>query len=95
MEKLVQFLNDIYPLSDGLKNKLHEIIKVGDFDKKEIILKAGQVCKNIYFIESGFVRSFYKKDSEEVTTWFMKENDVIISVKSFFCKALVMNSFKQ
>jgi CRP-like cAMP-binding protein len=48
------------------------------------VLKEGQVCDNIYFIEQGYLRSFYLKDGKEITAWFMKENDVIVSVNSFF-----------
>jgi CRP-like cAMP-binding protein len=57
------------------------------FSKKEIILRTGEICRHIYFIDTGMARSFYIDEGKEVTGWFMAENDVIISVKSFFLQA--------
>lgn len=52
--------------------------------KKDYLLRAGHVSRNICFIAKGLLRCFYFKDGEEVSSWFMKEGDVIISVESFF-----------
>jgi CRP-like cAMP-binding protein len=52
--------------------------------KKEYLLQAGEVSNHIYFIKSGLVRAFYLKKNKEVSTWFMKEGDVIFSVESFY-----------
>jgi CRP-like cAMP-binding protein len=49
-----------------------------------MLLRRGEICKNLYFIEKGFVRAYYDKDGQEVTSWFMQENDLIVSVHSFF-----------
>jgi CRP-like cAMP-binding protein len=46
-------------------------------------LKAGQVCNNIYFVEKGLLRSYYIKDSKEISSSFMKEGDMCIAVESF------------
>lgn len=48
-----------------------------------MILKEGQVSKNIYFIKAGLIRGFKWKKSKEVTMWIMKEGDIIISPVSF------------
>ncbi len=84
MEKLLLYLNTIYPLSAGLIEHLQSILKVRELPKKSYLLKQGSVCANISFIEKGLLRCFYNKDDKEVCTWFMKEGDVIISVESFF-----------
>jgi len=52
--------------------------------KKEMLLEKGRICKNIFFIEKGLIRCFYLLNEKEVSSWFMKEGDVIISVESFF-----------
>jgi CRP-like cAMP-binding protein len=84
MEELLKFLELIHPMSDGLKHHLATILKVKHLPKKSLLLKAGHVCRNIYFIGSGLVRCFYIKDNNEICSWFMKEGDVIASVESFF-----------
>ncbi len=84
MEVLLHYLDAIHPLSDGLKNHLVHFLKERELLKKEFLLKAGHICRNICFIQKGLMRCFYIKDEHEVCSWFMKEGDVIVSVESFF-----------
>jgi CRP-like cAMP-binding protein len=88
MEKLLLFLNTIYPLSSGLIEHLQGILKIKELPKKGYLLKQGVICTNISFIEKGLLRCFYEKDDKEVCSWFMKEGDVIISVESFFKQSI-------
>lgn len=83
-ENLLHLFNSIIPLSMSLKERLSETLQTKDFKKNQLVLREGQVCNYIYFIENGFLRSYYLKDGKEITAWFMKENDIIISVNSFF-----------
>ena len=84
MEKLLLYLESIYPMSDGLKDHLVAILKAKELSKKTYLLRAGHVCRNIYFINTGLLRCFYLKDDHEVSSWFMKEGNVIISIESFY-----------
>ena len=85
MNELIQFLKSISPLSIELEEYLINNLKRKSLKKNEFLLNAGQVCKNIYFIEEGLFRCFYNTiENKEVDSWFMKEGDVIISVESFF-----------
>ncbi len=83
-ENLLQLFNSIIPISPPLKERLSETLKTKIFKKNQVLLKEGQVCDYIYFIEQGYLRSYYLKEDKEITAWFMKENDIIISVNSFF-----------
>ena len=38
--------------------------------KNEIILKEGDVCKHLYFLETGLLRYFLNKDGNDVTKFF-------------------------
>ncbi len=82
--QLFALFSSIIPLSDDLKACLNDQLEVQEIAKKSFLLKEGQVCNHIYFIEKGLVRSYYVKDGVEICSWFMKEGDVIISVNSFF-----------
>lgn len=84
MEQLLNYLNSIYPLSPELAEYLKNILKFTELVKKEYLLKAGRTCENVWFIEKGLARCFYVKDDVELSSWFMKEGDVIFSVKSFY-----------
>ena len=84
MEQLLEFLNSVYPLSNDLVNYLMQNLESKMLKKKEMLLEKGRICKNIFFIEKGLIRCFYLLNEKEVSSWFMKEGDVIISVESFF-----------
>lgn len=83
MEKLLNILNQIHPLSDGLKLHLSTILRTKTLRRKDYLLRAGHVSSLVCFIESGLLRCFYEKDDIDVSSWFMKEGDVIYSVESF------------
>ncbi len=88
MEKLYRLLNAIKPLSEDLKNFLSQNLQIKSFQKGDYILREGQVCNKAYFINKGLVYALYtlEKDDklQEVCNWIYQENDVIISVYSFY-----------
>lgn len=84
MDRLLYFLNNVFPLSADLVQHLQKILRHRAIAKRDYILKAGHICRDICFVESGLLRCYYLKDDAEVCSWFMKEGDVIISVESFF-----------
>lgn len=84
MNEFFVILNSIHLLSSELQSHLIQTLKTETRPKKSFLLKEGELCKSIYFIEKGLVRCFYDYNSKEVCSWFMKEGDLIISVESFF-----------
>jgi CRP-like cAMP-binding protein len=84
VEFLLAYLNSIHSLSPALQSYLLETVKYRKLKKKEILLKAGQLDRYIYFIQSGLLRAFYENGDTEVSSWFMKEGDVIVSIESFY-----------
>ncbi len=83
-ENLLKIFNSIIPVDELLIAAIEKTLHYKKITKHDILLKQGQVSKYIYFIEKGLIRSYYNEGDTEVTTWFMKETDLIISVKSFF-----------
>lgn len=53
------------------------------FNKGEVILREGQVCRCYYFIIKGYVRSFSIKDGKEVNVNFYFEDDTACDFASF------------
>jgi CRP-like cAMP-binding protein len=82
---VVDFLDQVYPMSEELKRYLLETLKPIELKKKDIFLKQGDTCDKISFIVKGMMRSFSLNDEGgETTVWFMKEGDVAVSIRSFF-----------
>ncbi|MFT3747395.1 MAG: Crp/Fnr family transcriptional regulator [Agriterribacter sp.] len=84
MNYLFNLFSSIYPLSEGLQDALIKLLKTKDVPKKSFLLRKGHVCNDIFFIEKGLFRCYYNANGKEICSWFMKENDIIISVESFF-----------
>lgn len=52
--------------------------------KGEMILKEGQVCEEIYYIEKGLIRQFYLKKNREMTEHLATEGGIIMCIESLF-----------
>jgi CRP/FNR family transcriptional regulator, anaerobic regulatory protein len=81
---LLKLIETIYPVSNELKADLIKSISVEQHPKKTLLLKEGEVFGKMYFIEKGLARAYYFDAGKEVTSWFMKEGDFVISVHSFY-----------
>ncbi len=84
MERLLQILNSIAPLSEPLQTHLKSTLKRNIFKKRSYLLQAGQVSNSIHFIEVGLVRCFYDNEAQEINIWFMDAGNTIISVERRF-----------
>ena len=70
--------------SSALCEYLERVVRMREYRRKEFVLKAGHICRHIYFVQSGLLRSFYENEEKEVCSWFMKEGDMVLSVESFY-----------
>lgn len=53
------------------------------YQKGELFLKEGEVCRQVGFIEKGLVRYYINDDGEEKTYGFGKENEFTCNYESF------------
>jgi CRP-like cAMP-binding protein len=81
--ELKNFLSKYISLS---ADALEEI--AGKFNKKAIkkndyLLREGETCKNLVFVQKGCLRLYYLKDDIEVSVWFAFEQSSAIEIYSF------------
>jgi len=81
-------------MSEKLRDHLEDIVKEKKVARKAFLLKSGQVCTNVYFVGEGLFRSFYIKDSKDISTAFMKEGDLCIAVESFLTQRYTQESIQ-
>lgn len=75
----------IQPLSSDVIADIHLKTKKLSIPKKANLLLPGNACNHVYFIKSGSLRSYYLDlDGQERISWILIENDVVVSVNSFF-----------
>jgi CRP-like cAMP-binding protein len=84
MLTLFQLLNQFQPLSEELQTYLLRHLKQKRLKAGDTWLKEGQTCLNVAFIEEGLFKSVYTKKGRTYIHWFMREQDVMIAVRSFF-----------
>ena len=63
---------------------LESVLVPMKFAKGEMILREGEVCRHIYYIEKGLVRQFYFKKGKDVTEHMGPEGEVIMCIESLF-----------
>lgn len=63
---------------------LESILVPIKFAKGDMILKEGEVCRCIYFIDKGLVRQFYIKHGKEVTEHLGDDHSVFMCIESLF-----------
>lgn len=63
---------------------LESILVPMKFAKGEMILKEGEICKNIYYIEHGLVRQFYFKNGKELTEHLGVDHTIFMCIESLF-----------
>ncbi|MBB5638496.1 CRP-like cAMP-binding protein [Pedobacter cryoconitis] len=82
---LFQLFNSIRVISEEFKIAIVNNSELIHVKKKTKLLEAGNRSNKIYFIVKGMSRVYYlDKDGKETTTWILVENDLLISVFSFF-----------
>jgi CRP-like cAMP-binding protein len=81
---LHEYLNKFVKQSDEEFDQFFlPFIKVRKFEKKEILIRAGDVENYINFIIKGLIRKYYKKGSEEFNTQLSYEGHIIHCQESF------------
>ena len=63
---------------------LESILEPMKFSKGEMILREGDVCRHIYYIERGLVRQFYYKHDKSITEHLGEDHTIFMCIESLF-----------
>ncbi len=85
-QPLIDYCNAIHPMSEELVEDLYSYGKINHYKKDDIILQPGKVANYASWVLKGAVRSYYIRDTEEVTTKFLQEGSTITSIFSFYSR---------
>ena len=53
-QEFLNVLSQISPLSEDTKNQLQDYISIRILTKSELLLKHGDICKHIYYVNREF-----------------------------------------
>jgi len=83
MESIRRFVSQFEEISDSILQEFAEVFTQAVFGKGDFIIREGEVCNYLYFLEQGSARAFFLKDDKEVTTWFAFPYQTLTSYYSF------------
>ncbi len=83
--KLKDFILSVVNLPDDVLAEMLLAFTPTHLPKGTQILQQGKTCKKLFYIEKGLARSYYYNDKgKDVTVWFFSDNNIMVSVESFF-----------
>jgi len=86
MNNFTQFKNwlkDFSFLTEKDCNLFEPYLQIKRVKKKDILLREGQVCRELGYINQGVFRMYYLADGKEINTHFSFENDFVVNYHSF------------
>ena len=86
MQTLLSHITTYHPLSISAQDALYNCFEKITLSKNEFLLREGNTCRHLYFLEKGALRGFYNLDGKEITHWFGFENDFVTSLHSFITR---------
>ena len=84
IECIQRMLSSIIEIDDKEWEYFSGLFEVKDFKKKEILLHADTICKNIFFVNTGLLRIYFTDNNgRESSFHFVPENDFATDYESF------------
>lgn len=62
MENLFNYINSLAPIGDETKMDVYPLFKKKILEKNYLLVKSGQIARELFFLEEGVIRTFFKKD---------------------------------
>jgi len=87
MPDFLDALAAIGPVSPGLRAALLAAVRTEQLPARHQLLRPGQVAQRLYFVDQGLVRGYALHEGRELSSWFMREGDFVISIVSFLTQA--------
>ncbi len=79
-------------LTDEEWQVLEDCLEIKYFKKGDHIIREGEVCNHVYFINKGFTRFYVNVDGKEIAVGFIGANEYIAAYESFLTRQPAMES---
>ena len=71
-------------MTHGELDILEKVLVPMKFAKGEMILREGEICRNILYVDRGLVRQFYFKKGRQLTEHIGVDGSIIMCIESLF-----------
>lgn len=82
--EIADIINRIYHLPPVSLDAFIRCVTEVEYPKRFLLFRQGRKEKMSYFIKQGFARAYTLKDGKEVTFWFGREGDTLLSFPTLF-----------
>ena len=82
-DSLKQLILDNIPLKEEELRIVLSFFSPISVAKGETLVSAGTICQNLYFIERGVLRMYYKKGESQITRYMASEGEFATALSSF------------
>lgn len=83
MDAFRHYISQYTRINDKDWEIIKACIQLKSIDKGVVLLKEGEICKHVYFLESGLLRYFMNHDGNDITKFFTVAPYVFTSQFSF------------
>ena len=79
----IKYFSRIRPLTEYEAKAILEDIDIIEYKKGTILLREGQISKDVYFVLKGCVRQFCLLDGDEINTDFFTEEQWVFTSTNY------------
>ncbi len=83
MKQLLEKIKSQLPLTAVLEQAVLEAFVQKEVKRNTLLLREGQYCRDLFFLEKGTLRTFYYHEGKDVTSWIYKEGQFCTAWYSF------------
>ena len=82
-ELIYRYIDQMIRLTEQERRLFENAFSFRQVPKKFLLIREGQVAREVFFINKGLLRLFYNKDGEEITGFIFREGLFASSYESF------------
>lgn len=82
-ESFINKLQEFQELPPELVEDIISKVQKVQLNKRTMVLKAGEVCENIYFLDKGLARTYYTSEGKDYTTDLCIDGEFMVEFASF------------
>src|SRR5262245_28893217 len=83
MTDFLSAFNQLAPLSNEAAEDLRKYFHTKSYNKNELLLRSGEVCRKLFFINGGLTKTYFFKEDKEFIMVFFSEHKFTTVLNSF------------
>ncbi|AXT19770.1 Crp/Fnr family transcriptional regulator [Flavobacteriaceae bacterium AU392] len=87
MNPFLTYIKQYIDISPEIEVEMTNIMRKESIIKGELLLEEGKICKRLYFLSKGTIRTYFFQKGKDITYWIYPENTIVTSWHSYLlCK---------